>query len=61
VSDGSLTITDDNTGQPVMFTADPGAGVFDGVAVGDQVDVNYHQSASGPVADSVDDSSGSGD
>jgi hypothetical protein len=63
VSDGSLTITDDSTGQPVTFTADPSQGIFDGVALGDQVDVNYHQLGAQLLADSVDDSndSGSGD
>ena len=58
VSDGSMTITDDQTGQPVTFVADPSEGVFDGVAVGDQVDVTYHQSGGQQVAESVDDSGG---
>jgi hypothetical protein len=61
VSDGSLTITDNTTGQPVTFTADPADGIFDGVAVGDRVDINYHQSGTAQVADSVDDSNDSGD
>ena len=60
VSDGSLTITDDSTGQPDTFTADPAQGLFDGVALGDQVDVNYHQSSGQLIADSVDDQSGDG-
>lgn len=63
-SDGSLTITDDGTGHAVTFTAEPDSGTFDGVAVGDSVDVNYHQSGSQLVADGVDgssDSSGSQD
>jgi hypothetical protein len=60
-SDGSLTVTDDSTGQPVTFIADPSEGIFDGVAVGDQVDVNYHQSGTAQVADSVDDTNDSGD
>jgi hypothetical protein len=58
VSGGSMTITDDATAQPVTFVADPSDGVFDGVAVGDQVDVTYHQSGSQFVAESVDDSGG---
>jgi hypothetical protein len=40
-----LTITDDATGQPKTFTADPSLALFDGVSVGDQVDVTYHQSS----------------
>jgi Domain of unknown function (DUF5666) len=58
---GSLTITDDDTGQPDTFVADPQSGVqinsraFNGVSVGDQVDVTYHQSAGRLVADSVTD------
>ena len=58
VSDGSMTITDDQTGQPVTFVADPSESVFDGVTVGDQVDVTYHQSGGQQVAESVDDSGG---
>jgi Domain of unknown function (DUF5666) len=58
VSDGSLTITDSSTGQPDTFTADPTAGMFDGVALGDQVDVTYHTSSGQLVADAVDDQSG---
>lgn len=61
VSSNSLTITDSNTGQPDTFIADPNNGLelctyaFDGVHAGDQVDVTYHQTAAGLVADSVDD------
>jgi hypothetical protein len=58
VSGGSMTITDDQTGQPVTFVGDPSDGVFDGVAVGDQVDVTYHQAGSQNVAESVGDSRG---
>ena len=58
VSAGSMTATDDQTGQPVTFVTDPGDSVFDGVAVGDQVDVTYHQSGDQQVAESVDDSGG---
>jgi hypothetical protein len=57
VSDGSMTFTDSDSGQSVTVTADPAAGVFDGVAVGDEVDVNYHQSGDQLVADEVDDGS----
>jgi hypothetical protein len=62
VSSSSLTLTDDNTGQPDAFIADPNNGLqictyaFDGVHAGDQVDVTYHQTAAGLVADSVDNS-----
>ena len=38
-SDGSLTITDDSTGHAVTFAAEPDSGTFDGVGVGDSVDV----------------------
>jgi len=55
VSNASLTLTDDATGQPDTFTADPTMGLFDGVNPGDEVDVTYHQSAGGYVADAVDD------
>lgn len=58
VSGGSMTITSDETGQPVTFVADPSEAVFDGVSVGDQVDVTYHQSGSQNVAESVDNSGG---
>jgi hypothetical protein len=57
VSDGSLTITDDQTGQPETFVADPADGLFDGIAVGDHVDVNSHQSGGQLVVDSVEDQS----
>jgi len=55
---GSLTITDAGTGQPDVFVAGPGGveidgGAFNGVSVGDQVDVTYHQSAGQLVADTV--------
>lgn len=57
VSDGSITIDPGDSGQPQTFTADPTQGLFDGVAVGDQVDINYHQSGSQQVLDRVDDQS----
>jgi hypothetical protein len=55
VSDGGLTLTEQGSGQPVTFITDPALGLFDDVAPGDQVDVTYHQSAGGGVADAVDD------
>jgi hypothetical protein len=55
VSDASLILTDQDTGQPDTFIGDPALGLFDGVNLGDQVDVTYHQSAAGDVADAVDD------
>jgi Domain of unknown function (DUF5666) len=55
VSDATLTVLDDATGQPDSFSADPEMGLFDGVTPGDQVDVTYHESAAGYVADAVDD------
>jgi hypothetical protein len=64
VSSKSVTITDSGSGQPETFTADPSQGLqlstyaFDGVHVGDQIDVTYHQTASGLVADCVDDQQG---
>lgn len=55
VSDVSLTLTDQDTEQPDTFIGDPDLGLFDGVNPGDEVDVTYHQSAAGDVADAVDD------
>ena len=60
VGAGSVTITDDSTGAPDTFTADPTGGMFDGVLVGDEVDVTYHVGAGGPVVDGVDDSGAAG-
>lgn len=57
VSDGSITLIDDNTGKPVTFTADPAEQMFDGVAVGDQVDVTFHVNNGTAVVDQVDDQS----
>jgi hypothetical protein len=56
VSTGSLTILDGATGQPVTFTANPTDAMFDGVSLGDHVDVSYHLSAGQTVVDQVDDS-----
>lgn len=52
VSSGSLTITIDNTGQQETFTADPSEDKFDGVSVGDEIVVSYHESSGQPVVDS---------
>jgi hypothetical protein len=57
VSDGSITIIDDNTGQPVTFTADPSQSMFAGFGVGDQVDVSYHVNSGNNVVDQVSDNS----
>jgi Domain of unknown function (DUF5666) len=57
VSDGRITVVGSEGGPSVTIAADPAAGLLGGVAVGDQVDVTYHQSASGPLADSLDDQS----
>jgi hypothetical protein len=55
VSAGSVTISDGSTGNPATFTADPTTGTFDGVHVGDVVDVTYHVAAGGGmVADNLD-------
>ena len=56
---GSMTITNDSTGQSETFIANPDSGVelnasaFDGVAVGNHVEVGYHQSGGQLVADFV--------
>jgi hypothetical protein len=55
VSAGSITFTDDTTGQPDTFTADPSEQMFQGVDVGDEVDVTYHVSNGQDVVDNVDD------
>jgi hypothetical protein len=53
VAAGSVTIT--GVGGPARtFVADPSQGMFDGIALGDQVDVIYHQSSGQTVADVVD-------
>jgi preprotein translocase subunit YajC len=54
LSSGSMTFTDDSSDQPVTVLADPSAGMFDGISVGDSVEVNYHQSGNQLVADAVD-------
>jgi hypothetical protein len=57
VSDGRITIADPASGNSYTISADPRLGLFAGVLPGDQVDVTYHQSAAGLVADAVDDQS----
>jgi hypothetical protein len=57
----TVTITDDSSGQSETFVADPNNGVqitaqaFNGVSVGDHIDIDYHQSAGKLVADTVTD------
>jgi Domain of unknown function (DUF5666) len=60
VGDTSLALVDDATGQTDTFSGDPDLGLFDGVNPGDEVDVTYHQSAAGLVADAVGDDSWTG-
>jgi hypothetical protein len=57
VSDGQITVADQASGASDTIGADPASGLFDGVLAGDQVDVTYHQSTAGLVADAVDDTS----
>ena len=52
---GALTITDGITGHAISFTADPSEAMFDGIEVGDEVDVTVHSSSGQPVVDNVDD------
>ena len=55
VSDGSITVSDGNTGETQTIVADPAEEMFDGVSVNDSVVVTYHQSAGQAIADVVDD------
>ncbi len=55
VSPDSLTVTDELSGQTDVFAADPSEQLFDGIAVGDTVDVTYHASSGQQVVDNVDD------
>lgn len=61
VSSSSVTITDSSSGQSETFVADPNNGLqmttyaFDGIKVGDALDVNYHQSGNSLIADCVND------
>ena len=57
VSDSRITVADQASGNSYTITADPTLALFYGVLPGDQVDVTYHQSAAGLVADAVDDQS----
>ncbi len=57
----TLTVIDDNSGQPETFIADPSQGVqinadaFTGIPAGDDVSLCYHVSAGQLIADSVTD------
>ena len=53
VSSTSLTITDQTTGQPDIFTDNTGDGMFDGLTVGQQIDVTYHLNNGHPVVDAA--------
>jgi hypothetical protein len=55
VSTGSVTIVLSDSGQVQTFTDDPTNGTFDGISVGDQIDVTYHLSSGLPSIDSVSD------
>jgi hypothetical protein len=65
VSANSLTIADSTTGEPDVFVADTGGiqlstDAFTGISVGDDVDISFHTTAAGLVADSVTDSGPAG-
>jgi hypothetical protein len=65
VTTNRLTIADSTTGEPDVFVADPNGlqlntDAFTGIAIGDSVDVCYHQTAAGLIADTVTDSGPSG-
>ena len=55
VGAGALAITDGITGHTDSFTADPSEALFDGIEVGDEVDVTVHSSSGQQVVDNVDD------
>ena len=55
VSAGSVTITDSTTGKPRTFTDDPSHDTFEGISVGDRVDVSYYYSNGYIVVDYVTD------
>jgi hypothetical protein len=55
VSAGSVTITDSTTGKPRTFTDDPSNDTFEGISVGDRVDVSYYYSNGYIVVDYVTD------
>lgn len=56
---GSMTVQDGDSGNSVTVNADPNSGVqinayaFNGISVGDDVSVTYHQSAGQLIADTV--------
>jgi hypothetical protein len=61
-----LTIADSVTGEPDVFVADPDgieldSDAFTGVSMGDDIDVCFHTTAAGLVADTVTDPLDSGD
>jgi hypothetical protein len=66
VGSSQLTVTDSSTGATDTFSGGPNSGVvldgtgFDGIQVGDQVDVTYHVSNGHWVADQVNDNGPSG-
>jgi hypothetical protein len=53
VDGGEIVIVNSTTGLPQTFTDDPANGSFDGINVGDQVDVSYYYSSGKVVVDSV--------
>ncbi len=61
VSATALTMTDAGTGKPDAFTADSSDGLqintdaFTGVSVGDEIDVCFHITAQGNIADDITD------
>ena len=60
VSADSLTVTDEISGQADVFAADPSEQLFEGIAVGDLVDVTFHETTGQQVVDNVDDLTGDG-
>jgi hypothetical protein len=60
VDGGSVTLTNADTGSPVTFTADVSEQMFQGVAVGDQIDVTFHVAGGQQVVDNVDDQTADG-
>jgi hypothetical protein len=54
VSAAALTMTDETTGQPDRFAADPSLLLFDGVLIGNEIDVSYHLNGDRMVVDGVD-------
>jgi hypothetical protein len=61
VTDKSLTVADSTTGEPDVFINDPtdmqlNTDAFTGIAVGDWVDICFHTTKAGLIADTVTDS-----